>query len=345
MSFLIGLLMVIVGAFIAGVSPWPYKVHKTYKMEHTLLLSQIGGMFLVPWIIMFCVCDAGETFRLIGWQNIIYANIFSLFFGIANILAIICLVKIGFVMNSVLGGGTALVVATLTPLIFKGSGIFFNAPDINSPAGIISIIAVLVMVAAIIVISKSGEMRDLQLGRKGVCEELTAFQNNFYRILCVISGVMAPGLLFLNTYFGPILSNAAKTAGCAEELSGLSLWTFGMIGCVFVNVLYTIIVICKNKSFNKFLNFKEFLGSVCSGVQYIAYLIIFAFATVLMGALGAVIGNGVSQCVCTGGQQFIGFAFGEWKGVKGKPIKVFCIGIVLLVLGIVLLTVGSLLNK
>ncbi|MBQ0106035.1 MAG: hypothetical protein KBT47_08390, partial [Armatimonadetes bacterium] len=295
MSFITGLLMIIAGAFVAGTSPWPYKVAKNYKMEHILLFSQLVGMFVIPWIIMFFACDVSKTFEIIGLKNILLANIFSFVFGIANILSIICLVKIGFVMNSVLGGGTGLVISTLTPFIFKGTGIFSNAPDIFSSAGIISVIAVCFMVSAIIVVSMAGEMRDRQLGRGGVDEaKLTKKQSNFYKCLCVLAGFMVPGLLFLNTYYGSVFINAAENAGCMPQLSSLSIWTFGMFGCVFLNAVYSLYIISKNKSFGCIVDFKEFWASVCSGVQYVIYLIILGFATIMMGPLGAIIGNGTS---------------------------------------------------
>ncbi len=47
---------------------------------------------------------------------------------------------------------------------------------------------------------------------------------------------------------------------------------------------------------------------------------------------------GVGACVQTAGQQFIGFVFGEWKGVKGKPVKIIVIGLILLFIGIIILS-------
>ena len=94
----------------------------------------------------------------------------------------------------------------------------------------------------------------------------------------------------------------------------------------------------KNNSFCKLSDFKEFIWACCDGLQFFLYLIIFGFGTIMMGALGASVGNGVSQCVQTGGQQFIGFVFGEWKGVHGKPVKVLITGLSFLLLGIILLS-------
>lgn len=83
---------------------------------------------------------------------------------------------------------------------------------------------------------------------------------------------------------------------------------------------------------------KDFLRSVCSGFQYIVYLILFGYGSVMMGVLGASVGAALSQCSQTGGQQVIGFVFGEWKGVKGKPVNLLIIGLVFLFAGIIILS-------
>lgn len=346
MLFLCGFVMIAFASFLAGTDAWPYKIFKQYKMEHGLLYSQIFGMFLLPWIIMFFICDVKMAYNIIGFQNIIYANLMSFFFGIATILSTICMLKIGFVMISVLIGGTSLVIATLTPFIFKGSGIFGEAPDLTSPAGIISIAAVCFMVAAIFIISKSGELRDEQLGLKSAWgKSITKKKSNLYKCLAVVSGLMSPGLLFVNTYYGPIMSDAAKEAGCGEVMSCLSLWTFGMVGFILMCCSYSVFLQIKNRNARLVWCGKDFWASIASGVQYMVYLILFAFGTSLIGPLGAVIGNGVSQCVTIGGEQFVGFVSGEWKGVRGKPVKLFVCGIVILVIGIVLLTVSTYIDK
>ena len=60
----------------------------------------------------------------------------------------------------------------------------------------------------------------------------------------------------------------------------------------------------------------------------------------MMGPLGGSVGNALGQCVCTGGQQFVGFVFGEWKGVKGKPIKLLVLGLILLFAGIIIISLN-----
>ena len=65
---------------------------------------------------------------------------------------------------------------------------------------------------------------------------------------------------------------------------------------------------------------------------------LFGFGTLLIGPLGASIGNGVADSMIFAGKLFVGLIFGEWKGVYGKPVKVFVCGLLLLFFGIMLLS-------
>ncbi|MBQ7257444.1 MAG: hypothetical protein IJS60_07115 [Abditibacteriota bacterium] len=345
MQFLIGLFVVALGSLISGTSPWPYKICKVYKMEQLMFISQLVGMFIVPWIIMFFICDVREAYDQIGFINLVICNLFSLVFGVANIIAINCLYKVGFVMFSVLEGGTAVIISTLIPLIFKGSGVFKNAPDITSYSGLLSIIAVLIMVISIILMSVAGSMRDKDMGKVEAKDHVPIAQKRFWRFMCIVAGVMCTGLLLLNTYYGSLLKDAAVSAGCYENFSSLSIWTFGMFGCIFINVLYSIVLMIKNNTYKIFSNMKEFYSGAISGVQYIFYLFLVGLGTPMMGALGASIGNGVSLSGSAIGKQIIGFLCGEWKGVKGRPVKLLVLSIVFLFVSIILLSLSSYVNK
>ena len=339
MSFVLGLILVVLGAFSVGTCAWPMKACKVYKMEHIMCLSCLFGLFFLPWVTMFIICDVPAVLSIMGAKTIIFANLFSLGWGIANVICCICMVKIGFVMTGALLGGSALIVSTLIPLIFKGSGVFSNSPDIFSQKGIISICAVIILVIAIVLISNAGGLRDKQLGKKGMeGETLSAGKNAFYKLMAIVSGILSTGIFMLNTYCGADIIGAMEKSGVTGPLKGVAIWAVGMALGVLVNVIYGLILMKKNNSFGCMKNFKEFLWACCDGLQFFIYLIIFGFGTLMMGALGAAVGNGVSQCVQTGSQQFIGFIFGEWKGVKGKPVNVLAVGLGLLLVGIIILS-------
>ncbi len=337
--FIICVIAVIIGAFLDGTSAWPLKACKTCGFEHVLLLSMSFGLLLLPWVVMFIISDVPSVIRLVGWKTIIVSNLLSMSWGIANVLCTVCMVKIGFVMVSVLLGGTALIVSTLLPFVVKGTGAFSNAPSILSQDGIITVFCVILMVVSITLISKAGELRDKQLGIKGVSgENLSQFKSNMYKFLTIVAGALSTGIVLINTYCGDQIISAMNKTGATTPINAISVWAIGMFVGVMINIIYALCMMVKNKSFGAMRNIKEVLWCFIAGLQFQVYMTVFAFVTPLMGALGAVIGNGVGACVQTAGQQFIGFVFGEWRGVKGKPVKILVIGLILLFIGIIILS-------
>lgn len=189
----------------------------------------------------------------------------------------------------------------------------------------------------------AGDMKDKYLGNKIANTEYT--NKSLWNFICIVAGVMCSGLLLLNTYYGALLKDAATAGGCLPNLSSLSLWTFGMFGCIFINVLYSLCLMIKNKTYNIFSNMREFTFSVVGGVQYILYLFLIGFGTPMIGSLGASVGNGISMSGSALGKQIIGFLCGEWRGVHGKPVKILVLSIIFLLLGIVILSFGTYLNR
>ncbi len=338
MSFIIGLLLVIISALSVGTSAWPLKACKQYSMEHVLFFCMVFGLLFLPWLTMFCICDVREVFASLDTRDIILSNIFSLAWGIANVLCYICYVKIGFVITGVLLNGASLIVATLVPFVIKGGGVFSQSPDLFSKDGIISIVAVVIIFLAILILTKASNLRDTFLGKKQETSSLTKLQKIFYYLVAFVGGLLSTGIVLINTYCGHSFNSAMEKAGVTSPLKGVCLWAVGMLLGIFVNIIYSLCLMYKNHSFGKLLCFKEFVWACCDGVQFYLYLMLFGFGTLLIGPLGASIGNGVADSMIFSGKLFVGLAFGEWKGVSGKPVKVFIIGLIILFLGIILLS-------
>lgn len=339
MSLIIGFILVFFGAFSTGTSGWPLKMVKDNKIERYLFVGKIFGIIILPWIIMFCICDVSKVIYIVGAKQIILANLFSLAWGVANFFATACLVRIGFVLTSVLVGASSVIVATLIPLIFKGSGVFANSPSIMSKEGFISIISVIILIISIILISLSNDLRDRQLGKKGFdCIDMPPWKHNLYKIFAIFAGAFSTGIFMVTTYCGHSILGAMKTVGVTGPIKNIAIWAIGMFAGGLVNIITGILLMAKNKSFHTLLNWKETGYFMCNGIQFIIYLLLLSMGTFMIGPLGASIGGGVARSVIIGGQQFLGFAFGEWKGVKGKPIAVFVLGMILLLIGILLLT-------
>ena len=338
MSFTIGLALVIISALCVGTSPWPVKVCKQYSMEHILFVCMVFGLLFLPWLTMFCICDVRAVLSSLDIKTVIISNIFSLSWGVANVLCYICYVKIGFVLVGVLLNGASLIVATLLPFVIKGSGVFSQSPDLFSRDGYISIISIIIIFLASLIITKASSLRDRFFGRVSLLPSLSKYKKLFYYIVAFVSGILSTGIVLINTYCGHSFLTAMEHAGVKSPLKGVCLWAVGMVLGIMVNICYSLWFMYKHNSFRKLLCFKEFVFACCDGLQFYLYLILFGYGTLLIGPLGASIGNGVADAMIFAGKLFVGLFFGEWRGVKGKPVNVFVLGLIILFSGIILLS-------
>jgi len=336
-NFLFGIGLIVIGGLLVGGSGWPLKIMKTFNIEHWLFTYVLFGLIFLPWITMFSVCNVPLVLGDMGIKTILLANLFSLAWGFANVIFSICLVKVGFVLSSAILGGTAVALSTIIPMVFKGSGVFANAYDINSREGILSLLSIVIMVVAVVLISLSGFEKEKQLHKASNSIKKNS-KLGFYILLIILSGVLSTGIFMINTYCQASIIGAMKNNGVNGPITGVAIWAVGMFAGCLVNIIYALCLMKKNKSFYKLKNVKDFTLSCITGLQFFVYLLIFGFGTLLIGAAGASIGNGVCQSLQITGGQLVGFISGEWKGVRGKPVYLMSSALFLMLVGICILS-------
>ena len=52
MTTMLGFLAVATSGLLVGAGNWPYKVMRTYKFEHWMLMGTFIGMVVVPWTVI-----------------------------------------------------------------------------------------------------------------------------------------------------------------------------------------------------------------------------------------------------------------------------------------------------
>jgi hypothetical protein len=215
----LGILLVAVGGLIMGAGAWPMKLMRTFEFEHWWFLSVLFGLVLGPWVVTLVFFpQIFATLREPAIQNaLITANILALCWGVANILCGLCYVRIGIALTQAILSGLGASVVVATPMIFKGSGQFKDAPDLLSVSGGIVLTGVAVMLIAVVLASLAG------FGRDRVLKKLQQTEGSFLvgLIMTVIAGITSAGLWLAFIYCqGPIQSRICIVeSGTKIELS------------------------------------------------------------------------------------------------------------------------------
>ena len=336
---LLGIAVTILAGLVMGTSPWPLKLMHRFEYEHFAFISMLTALIVIPWtVVLSCCPHAYSAYAAIDTVILLKSNLFSLGFGVAQILAMMCFIRIGVSLTYGILTAVGASLGVITPMIFKGSGLFQQAPNITSTAGMTILLGVAVMLVGVLFASLSGFGREKSLPRD------PSSSGGFVvgLLIVIVAGVLSTGLSFAFVYSqGPIVA-AMKSNGAGDIPANFAVWAIGLLGAALINVLYPAFLMTKNRSWIILVgNGREALLSAVYGAQFCAAIALVGKGMLLLGALGASVGWGTQQAMQLIGGQILGFIAGEWRGVTGKPRRQIYTAVAVLLVSMFIMALGN----
>jgi L-rhamnose-H+ transport protein len=338
-STLLGSLLVALGGLSMGSSPWTLKVLHKLQFEHWLFVGMCTGLIVVPWGVTLGFCpNALHALRTVEPSVIIKSNIFAFGWGIANVLCCIGFVRIGVVLTGGILGGLGLSLGVMTPMVFKASGLFRQAPDLLSRPGKIVLAGVATMLVGVVLVSVAG------FGRNRALIQSQKTSQGFLGglVMVVIAGILSTGPNFAFAYSQDPIIKAVKAQGAGDIASTFAVWAVGMLSGAMINILFPAYLMSKNKSWHVLRDsWREATIPVIGGIQFVLAIVLLGNGNLMLGALGASVGWGIYQAMQILGGQAVGFASGEWKGIFGTPRQQMYVAIIIFLLATVVMGYGN----
>ena len=205
MTTLLGILTVMAGGFVGGTGAWPFKIMRKYQFEHWFFVGSFFGLIVMPWAVMLIGCPhALQSMADIPVAAVIKSNIFSFGWGIAAILCSLCFVRIGVALTGAILTGLGASLGAITPMVFKGSGLFSDAPALGSSAGLAVLGGVAVMLGGVALAALAGFGRDREL------EKMQKLSGGFATglVMTIVAGILSAFMPFAFVYGqGPIVAS------------------------------------------------------------------------------------------------------------------------------------------
>ena len=337
----LGAVLVVLAGLCMGSSGWPIKLLRTFTYEQFGFASSLFWMVII-WSITLAFCPhAIEAYRSVDPSVLLRSNLFSMLWGVANILFLICMARIGFSLTGGILTGLGVSVGVIIPLIFKGSGLFHGAPDLGSPAGRAVLTGVTVMLFGVGLVSKAGyERHRASSGPATANEPQTGFGLGLF--MAALAGILSAGISFSFVYSqGPIVE-AMKARGAAGFAANIAVWAIGLAAGFLINILYPAWLMTVHKTWRVFWRSPgEILLSCIIAAGMSAAIILLGQGMIWLGVLGASIGFGVQQAMQMLGGQSVGFISGEWRGVPRGPVLTMIAAIGLLILAAAIMAYGN----
>ncbi len=348
-ELLSGIMVVVLAGLVMGTSAWPLKLMKKFQYEHFAFVSMLVGLLIIPWAITLATCpNAIQAFQSVDLKVLLTANAFTLSWGIAQVLALLCFVRIGVSLTYGILCSVGAAVGVMIPMIFPAPGIFSQAPALFSQSGLIILGGTVILLAGVALVSVAGAGRDKALNAakapdagKNASEQKSKGGFTVGLIMSIIAGVLSVGWGCGFTYSQDAIITAVKAQGASDFGANNAVWAIALIGAVLPNVLYPALLMTKNKSWGVLAaNPREIVLSIIYGIFFFAPSLLMGKGMVMLGVLGASVGWGLVQGMLILGGQILGFASGEWRGVEGKPRKQVYGAIVLLIIAMAIIAFG-----
>lgn len=339
MEILFGFVLVILAGLGTGTAAWPLKKIKDLHFEQYLFVFAFTALLLFPWlVVLFNVPDLASVIKGVGLKPLLISNLLSMGWGIANVLYLVCVIRIGAALTGAVLTALGMLVGMVMPMVLKGSGLFSHAPGLMSKAGIFISIGILIIVIGIILVSLAGFEREKVLNAGNNPVKTGQSSGSFLKVLVlmVLAGILSCGLSLAFVYSqGPVIE-AVKLQGAGEITANITVWALGIFAGALINIFYAVYLMARKGTWNLLFSRKdELLYGSMIGLQFFISIVFMGRGMVFLGALGASVGFGIQQSLQIAGNQFVGFAGGEWKGVNGKPRKIMYLGLVIILIAVI----------
>jgi len=331
----IGVAVVMLSGLIMGTSPWPLKLMRHFRYEHFGFISMLVALIVLPWAITLLYCP--EPFAALAMVDTIVllkANLLAFCWGIAQVLAMLCFVRIGVSLTYGILCSVGAGVGVIVPMIIKASGVFQDGPDLFSLPGFVILVGTIIMVCGVVFASMAGagreKSRNQSAGEAQGAKRSGKFAVGLFMV--IVAGVLSVGWGCAFTYFQAPIIEAMKEHGAARFPASIAVWAVALLGAALPNVLYPIVLMTRNKSWRTLAAHPgEIALSVGYGVLFFVPSALLGEGMLRLGPLGASVGWGLVQGALILGGQALGFLSGEWRGVVGKPRQQIYIAIALLI--------------
>ncbi len=346
MPLITGFLLTFVAGVTMGFSMWPIKWARVWKWENFWLVYVVVSLIIVPFVIAFLLLpDLTLVYASLTTREFMLPLLFGALWGFAQLGAGICVHLLGFAVSGAIVNGTGAAVGTLVPLII------FHREVLLQKSGLLIFFGMAITLAGVALCGWGGYRREEQTKSQGrgagfstteSAMAQTASTRRSYLISLGIAfgaGVLS-ALLNISLASSSGIMDKVRAHGGQASWAPFAVWPIALLGASVVNLLYSMYLLFKNKSWRYFgKRTSEIAYPTLAGVMWMGAIALYSSGTTYLGTLGISIGFALFTITMVLSGQLAGVVTGEWRLMPRSIYRTFFLGIGLLVLAI--LAIGA----
>jgi L-rhamnose-H+ transport protein len=307
----IGLGLILIAGIAVGNCMLPMKYARHWKWENTWLVFSLVSLAIIPWLLAAATIPGlGAIYSQATAGELAVPFLYGAGWGIAQVLFGLSIVRLGMALGYAIIIGLGAMGGTLVPLIAQ------HPEVLASGKGVLVFIGIAIMIAGIAVCSWAGRQRERASGQTA---KPSGGSYTSGVVIAIVCGIMAPMINYALA-FGQSLANKAIEQGVSVANSNYAVWPVALAGGLVANLVYSIYLLNRNKSWGNFRRMRPdlFLG-ILMGVLWMGSVAIYGMAAGYIGALGTSVGWGIYQIIMILAANLSGVLTGEWKGAGRRP--------------------------
>ena len=330
-TILMGIGWHMVGAASAASFYAPIEKVKKWSWETTWAVAGLFSWILLPISVsLILLPHFGAFYGSIPSALLWKVALFGAMWGIGNVNYGLTMRYLGMSLGIGVAIGVTLVVGTLVPPLMHGQAALL----FQTRGGLINMAGVLVALIGVAIVSYAGHQKEEQL-KTGEPTEFNVFLGLGLAVMC---GIFSSGMSFALDAAQPI-QQQAEQLGVSHLYSMLPAYVIIMGGGAVVNMSYCFIRLAAVKSISLRRDLAEPGGTLIKnaamaatgGIMWYLQFFFYAWGQANIPQRLSYVNwmLHMSGYVLFG--AIVGLALGEWAGVTKRPVRILCVGVVVII--------------
>jgi L-rhamnose-H+ transport protein len=333
----LGLLWLLIAGIMQGAFPLPMKFAGKWKWEHFWGWYSLLAFLVLPLVTAaLTVPHLAQAYSGASVNTVWWIIMFGVLWGVGSVLYGLGIDALGMALGFSIMTALTTALGTLVPLAVLTPDLLWRR------SGLLIMIGNIVTIAGVALCAYAGEARDRLLGSAANVAALGP-RRSFPAALtiCIIAGALSAMFNF-GYAFGEPIARSAMAFGASHDDALNAVWLVMLPAGGLINLGYCAHLVRKNRS--AALLWKGSLGSWGGGAAmallWTGSVVVYGWGANALGRLGPTLGWSLWNAILIATTVGCGFATGEWRGVRGQPLRWLAAGIVVLIAGMSVLGFG-----
>ncbi len=348
MNVLLGIIFHSLGGFASGSFYMPYNRVKGWSWEIFWLVGGLFSWLIMPFLLTYLTVPDFASFIASAQPSLLrIVFLLGLLWGIGGLTYGLGVRYLGMSLGNSVTLGFCSAFGALVPPIYYDvkdmAGRTTFTDMLHSTGGLIILTGVVLSLVGIAVLGRAGIMKEKTLSKEESQASVKEFNAVKGLIVAVISGILSSFFNF-GIEAGKPMAHAAIEAGCNPLFVNNLSFMVILWGGLTTNLIWTVILIIKNKSKGQFTDCKtplkrNYLLCALAGTTWFLQFFFYGMGESKIGGGASSWILHMSTIILTANMW--GLINKEWKGVNKRILFVFGFGIFIMLASVFIVGIGN----